>query len=555
MQSGKKWSGIIAAVAVCLAVSGFVRAGTIWQEKQKLTALDGSVGDYFGCSVSISGDLVIVGAFYDNDNGTDSGSAYIFAPNDVDPNSWVEHAKLFASDGAANDHFGRSVSISGDLAIVGAFYDDDNGTNSGSAYIFAPNDVYPNNWDQHSKLIASDGAADDRFGLSVSISSDYAIVGSYLDDDNGTNSGSAYIFAPNDIDPNNWVEHTKLFASDGVANDQFGFSVSISGDLAIVGATFNDGGVNGSGSAYIFKWNGASWVQQQKLFASDGAANDQFGHSVSISGDLAIVGAPYDDDNGDASGSAYVFRFDGANWVQQQKLLASDGAASDFFSYSSVSISGGYAIVGAFNDDDNGSNSGSAYVFTWDGLGWVEQQKLTASDAAAGDWFGCSVSISSDYAIAGAYYDNDNGSGSGSAYIFVPVGTGELTLLAPNGGEVLVAGSTYDIVWDTNGIIENVFIEYSDNNGANWTAIDTVPNINSYPWLVPQINSNECLLWISDASYPPAGDVSDDLFRIYVCTLSHDMNHDCFVDFSDFSLFASEWLQCGDPCDPDCVLE
>ena len=208
--------------------------------------------------------------------------------------------------------------------------------------------------------------------------------------------------------------------------------------------------------------------------------------------------------------------------------------------------------MGAYLDGDNGSNSGSAYIFRLDGTSWVQQQKLLASDGAADDYFGCSVSISGDYAIIGALYDDDKGTESGSAYVFVIGETGELILLRPNGGEELVAGSTYDITWGTNGIVENVFIEYSDNNGVDWTAIDTVVNTGSYPWLVPDINSNECLVRVSDAGYPPAGDVSDDVFRIYVCTLLYDLNHDCFVNFCDFSLLASEWLRCGDPCEPNC---
>jgi len=191
-------------------------------------------------------------------------------------------------------------------------------------------------------------------------------------------------------------------------------------------------------------------------------------------------------------------------------------------------------------------------MFKWDGTSWVQQQKLTASNGARRDHFGRSVSISGDYAIVGSPCDDDNGTKSGSAYIFEPVGTGEPILLTPNGGEELVAGSTYDISWDINGGVENVFIEFSDNNGVDWAAIDTVANTGSYPWLVPDINSNHCLVWISDAGYPAAGDVSDDVFRIYVCTLVYDLNHDCLIDFFDFALIASEWLKCGDPCDPNC---
>ncbi|HCO93284.1 MAG TPA: hypothetical protein DIU00_04915 [Phycisphaerales bacterium] len=167
----------------------------------------------------------------------------------------------------------------------------------------------------------------------------------------------------------------------------------------------------------------ADWVQLAKLVASDGAAEDYFGVSVSISRDYAIVGAhqswgasqPLDD------GKAYIFKWDGAGWSQQQKLLASDGAAGDWFGQS-VSISGDLAIVGAHGDDDNGSKSGSAYIFKWDGMSWVQQQKLLASDGAAGDRFGVSVSISGDLAIVGAYWDDDACPGdvacdSGSAYL------------------------------------------------------------------------------------------------------------------------------------------
>jgi len=214
-----------------------------------------------------------------------------------------------------------------------------------------------------------------------------------------------------------WLERQKLLASDGAANDYFGLSVSISGDLAIVGAYFDDDNGSMSGSVYIFKWDGTAWSQQQKLLAADGAAGDYFGRPVSISGDYAIVGACGDDDKGGDSGSAYIFKWDGTAWSQQQKLLASDGAVGDYFGRS-VSISGDLAIVGAHCDDDKGDNSGSAYIFRRDGTGWVQQQKLLASDGAASNYFGWSVSISGDYAIVGAYGDDDKGDDSGSAYIF-----------------------------------------------------------------------------------------------------------------------------------------
>ncbi|MCH7954231.1 MAG: FG-GAP repeat protein, partial [Candidatus Marinimicrobia bacterium] len=224
-----------------------------------------------------------------------------------------------------------------------------------------------------------DGAADDQFGFSVSISGDYAVVGAYLDNDNGSDSGSAYIFKRTGT---SWVQEAKLLPSDGAAFDNFGFSVSISGDYAVVGAFLDDDNGGASGSAYVFKRTGTSWAEEAKLLASDRAADDQFGVSVSISGDYAVVGAVFDDDNGDGSGSAYVFKRTGTSWAQEAKLLPSDGAAIDFFGMS-VSISGDYAVVGAHRDDDSGPETGSAYVFKRSGTSWAQEAKLFPSDGAA----------------------------------------------------------------------------------------------------------------------------------------------------------------------------
>ena len=379
-----------------------------WPEQDKFVASDGAATDNFGSSVSISGDRAIVGSYGDDDNGTNSGSAYIFAPNDVNPNNWDQIAKLTASDGAANDNFGIDVSISGDLAIVGAYQHYSDGT--GKAYIFKWNGT---NWVQQDKLTASDAATGDQFGVRVSISGDLAIVGANHDNDNGDWSGSAYIFAPNDVDPNNWDQIAKLTASDAAPGDRFGL-VSISGNCAIVGACWDDDKGTDSGSAYIFAPNDVNpnnWDQIAKLTASDGAAGDNFGHWVSVSGDYAIVGAIFYA-NGTESGSAYIYKWDGTSWLEQQKL---DGAPSrDGFGHT-VSISGDYAIVSAPYDN---SYTGAVYIFQRDGQSWVERKKLIASDAASNDRLGIGASISGDYVIVGSYLDDDNGTDSGSAYIF-----------------------------------------------------------------------------------------------------------------------------------------
>lgn len=200
-------------------------------------------------------------------------------------------------------------------------------------------------------------------------------------------------------------------ASDGAAGDQLGASVSISGDIALVAATFDGDNGADSGSAYVFRDNGSAWIEEAKLLPSDGASGDQFGRAVSVSGDIALVGAPNDDDNGSVSGSAYVFRYEGSAWIEEAKLLPSDGALGDQFGYS-VSISGDTALVGARYDDDT---SGSAYAFRYDGSAWIEEAKLLPSDA--GSVFGESVSISGHTALVGSPFDSPNL--SGSAYVFI----------------------------------------------------------------------------------------------------------------------------------------
>ena len=316
-----------------------------------------------------------------------------------------------ASDGAADDRFGVSVSISGDYAVVGALFDDDNGDKSGSAYIFKRTGT---NWVQEAKLLASDGAAGDELGISVSISGDYAVVGALLDDENETDVGSAYVFKRIGT---SWTQEAKLLASDGAADDHFGFSVSISGECAVVGAVLDDDNGNASGSVYVFKRTGTSWEQEARLLASDVAAGDVFGYSLSISGDYAVVGAYGDDDNGTDAGSAYLFKRTDTSWIEEAKLLPPDGGVIDWFG-SSVSISGDYVIVGAQFDDENGISSGSAYLFKRTGTTWAQEAKLLASDGAADDIFGYSISISGDYAVVGAQWDDDNGSFSGSAYVY-----------------------------------------------------------------------------------------------------------------------------------------
>ncbi|MHC4574207.1 MAG: post-COAP-1 domain-containing protein [Planctomycetota bacterium] len=439
----------------------FKRDGETWTEQAKLVASDGAAGDHFGAgSVSISGDYAIVAAIWDDSR---SGSAYIFKRNPDE--SWTEQAKLTASDGAAYDQFGYSVSISGDYAFAGAYAGDGSQVDSGCVYVFRRDGQ---SWIEQAKLTASDGAAGDRFGR-LSVTGDYVIVGAEFDDDKGTNSGSAYVFKMPDAGWADATETAKLTASDGAGGDAFGCIVSISGDYAIVGAYAGDGGEADSGAAYVFKRNGESWTEQAKLTGSDGQAGDQFGYSLSISGEYVIVGAHEDDDRGTNSGSAYIYKRSGDTWDEVSKLLASDGAAYDYLGIS-VGISGGYTIIGSYYDDDSGTNSGSAYIFqnicVPEPPCWQEEAKLTASDGAAYDHFGSPLSIAGDYAIVGSHSDDDNGADSGSAYIFKRQGDNWIEhakLAASDGG----AGDRFGWSTCTDGIYAVVGSRDDDDNGVN----------------------------------------------------------------------------------------
>ena len=332
----------------------------------------GSPTVQLGYSTSLDGDTMVVGApFSDLGGMVSAGLVRVFRRDGL--GNWQIEAELTASDAAANDWFGWSVSVSGDTALVGAYGDDDGGSASGSVYVFTRSGGV---WSQQAKLTAADAAAVDYFGYSVSVSVDTALVGAPRDDDGGSGSGSAYVFTRSG---GVWTQQGKLTASDAAADDNFGKSVSVSGETALIGAPLDDDGGSTSGSAYVFTRSGGVWTEQQKITASDVAAGDYFGYSVSVSGDTAVVGAPNDDDGGSASGSAYVFTRSSGVWTQQQKLVAADAAADDQFGVS-VSLSGDTTVVGALYDDDGGSASGSAYVFTRSGTVWTEQQKIVASE-------------------------------------------------------------------------------------------------------------------------------------------------------------------------------
>ena len=407
-----------------------------WFEQAKLTASDTAADDRFGSSVAVAGDTAVVGAANDDDTvaGTDAGSAYVFVRSG---GAWTQQAKLTASDAAARDLFGRSVAVAGDTVVVGAWVDDTlAGTDAGSAYVFVRSGGA---WTQQAKLTAADAAAGDAFGFSVAVAGDTAVVGAYRDITlAGTGAGSAYVFVRSG---SAWTQQAKLTAADAAAGDQFGFSVAVAGDTAVVGAKGdNTLAGTGAGSAYVLVRSGGAWTQQAKLTAADAAASDRFGWSVAVAGDTAVVGAVNDETlAGPFAGSAYVFARSGGAWTQQAKLTAADGAAGDQFG-ASVAVAGDTAVVGAPAD---ATFAGSGYVFVRSGGTWAQQAKLTASDAATFENFGESVAVSGDTVLAGApFADTASGEDAGSAYVFeVATCAGVAATVSGSGGDDALTGT------------------------------------------------------------------------------------------------------------------
>lgn len=373
-----------------------------WSEIDKVSASDGAASDFLGYSVSISGDYILVGAFEEDGSGIDQGAAYIYE-NDGAGN-WTNERKIVPGDVADQDNFGIAVALSGDYAVIGSYKDDDGDTDTGSAYIYK-NDG-SNNWNFVTKLNASDATAGDDFGQTVAIDGNYVVVGSR---NNGGN-GAAYVFKNNGSDV--YSEIAKLIASDAASGDEFGTSVGISGNNIVIGAPKDDSEL---GAIYIFKNNGSDvYTEVTKQISSDGASSDLFGFSVSIDGDYVVAGAYQNGDAGVNSGSAYIFKNDGSDsWSELKKITASDAAANNYFGYA-VSISGDYAIVSSY-----GSNSfrGGVYAFKNNGSdNWDELLKMSASDGVSNDLLGFSVAVSNETAVFGAI--GDGGGNIGSAYIF-----------------------------------------------------------------------------------------------------------------------------------------
>ena len=346
-----QWFGQAVAVDDSVAVIGghfdssgqgaawvFELSSGSWSQVAKLTASDGSSNDYFGCTVAVDDDTAVIGAF----GSGSAGAAYVFVRTST---GWSQQAKLTSSDGASGDQYGYAVAVSGDAIAVGAFGDDDNGSSSGSVYVYVRSGT---TWSQQQKITPSDGAASDAFGISVALDGNTLLAGAYLDDDDYTNSGSAYVFGRSGTA---WSQAAKLNASGPGTTSYFGYRVALCDDVAVIGAHNQASG----GGAYVFEKSGTSWLETADLTASDGQSGDEFGIAVDVCDDFVVVGARYAGD----SGAAYVYVRDGSTWDEDVRLYASDAALNDLLG-NGLGVSGTTAIVGAFGDE---KLAGSAYVY------------------------------------------------------------------------------------------------------------------------------------------------------------------------------------------------
>jgi hypothetical protein len=409
----------LALLSMVLAPS--VQAQTLndlYPELATVLAADGAGADFLGDSVSLSGDTLAVGVPYDDVGANaDQGSVRVFVRGG---STWSLQATLTATDGAASDRFGYSVSLSGDTLAVGVAYDDVGAnTDQGSVRVFVRSGT---TWVAQATLTASDGAAYDSFGSSVSLSGDTLAVGVQYDDIGAiSNQGSVRVFGRIGT---SWSAQATLTVADGAMNDNFGFLVSLSGGTLVAGLPYDDLGANTEqGSVRVFVRSGTTWSAQATLTASDGAAGDEFGYCFSLSGDTLVVGVPYDEVGANTDqGSVRVFLRSGTTWVAQATLTAADGAMQDLFG-SSVSLSGDTLAVGVPGDDVGAiTNQGSVRLFVLDGTTWSAQATLTSADGAFGDSFGSlpsGVSLSGDtLAVAVSYDDVGANSNQGSVRIF-----------------------------------------------------------------------------------------------------------------------------------------
>jgi hypothetical protein len=471
-----------------------------FEQHAYVKASNTGASDMFACSLAVSGDTLVIGAPEEASGSTgvggnqadnsapSSGAVYVFVRSGA---SWTQQAYLKASNTGAADWFGQSVALDGDTLVVGAGAEDSSATgvngneldesapNAGAAYVFVRSGGI---WSQQAYIKASNTSVGDHFGCSVALSGATLLVGAADEDSVAPDSGAAYVFVRNG---GVWSQQAWFKASNPGAGDEFGASVSLSGDMLAVGALWEDSsatGINGnqldesaqdSGAAYVFTRSGATWSQAAYLKASNTGANDRFGSCVALSNSSLVVGAPLEasvstgvngnqnDESAPNSGAAYVFVQNGGSWSQQAYLKASNTDAFDGFG-NAAALDGETLVVAAHferssatgvdgdQSDDSALHAGAAYVFVRSGTSWSQAAYLKASNTQPTDEFGGSpsgnpVALADDTIAIGAIGEDSGATGvdgdqtdnsapnSGAAYVFLRSG-GSIAQICPGDG-------------------------------------------------------------------------------------------------------------------------
>ncbi|MDZ7371534.1 MAG: T9SS type A sorting domain-containing protein, partial [candidate division KSB1 bacterium] len=473
----------------------------------------------FGEVVDIDEDRVVIGTTREDDF---TGAVYVFRRQGA---AWIQEAHLVANASQSFSLFGNSVGISGDFIVVGAPGADDG---YGAAYIFQ----YSNSsWTQIEKLSPRNAQAGENYGWAVAISNNTVLVGSYyktieIEGQQIEYAGAVDVYVYN-TNKGTWDFQTTLTTPEPQEYEGFGYSLAIDGDVALIGAYTRDvGTVTGAGMAFIYRRNGSSWGCEATLSHDEPAKNANFGWSVSISGNIAVVGEPFLDEKG----AAYVFTYSNGSWSSANKLPANYLDTKDFFGWS-VAASQNSVVIGAWGESSDGSsrndnsrsNSGAAYFFVQNAGTWVESYFLKAANCETGDSFGYSIAISGDYIIAGASGEDGDGSSpednsvadAGAAYVF-KIGPSEQCL--NNQVEPLVGGSVR-VSWTRgNGDGCAVFVKEGTSGSAE-PVDNTIYNASTTFRQGDQIGNSGwyCVYNGTGTSVEITGLNSRTSYRIHVC--------------------------------------
>ncbi|HEX9793607.1 MAG TPA: FG-GAP repeat protein [Planctomycetota bacterium] len=408
-----------AALATAATAAAQQGAPLVSHEHAKLVAPDAGAMDMFGAAVALDRGVALIGTPMDAELGMDAGAAWIFRRG-TNAGAWHAEAKLLPADGAEMDMIGHGLALSGNRAATGAMGHDHAGADAGAVHVFAY-DAATMTWSQEAELLAADPSAGAMFGFAVAMQGDRLLASA----PGSGAAGAVYVFHRDQA--LGWRQVAKLEPAAGAALGtmvEFGYAVDLSGDHALIGAKGADLGADNTGAAFVFRRTAAGIWQEEALLAPAALkGGDWLGRSVALDGDTALLGSIGAQAVGPSAGAAHVFHRDGASgrWNEAATLVPADHRGGDWHG-ASVALEGDVALVGSMFDDDNGNASGSAYLYRRDrasGL-WTEVCKFLSSDGAqfrTDDWFGNAAALSGNTALVGAFMESSQGIWAGAAYV------------------------------------------------------------------------------------------------------------------------------------------